>query len=52
MEYTAFTGKRVVENARQTLQFYSGLYDVYIYQITPLLPYELFSSYQAALNSI
>ncbi len=26
-----------MENAGQTLQFYSEVYDVYIYQITPLL---------------
>ncbi len=36
--YTAFTGNRVVENARQTLQFYSGICDVYIHQITPFYP--------------
>ncbi len=52
LEYTAFIGKRVVENARQTLQFYSGVCDVYIYQITPFLPCGLCSSYRAALNSI
>ncbi len=48
----AFTGKRVVENARQTLQFCSGVYDAYIYQITPLLPCGLCSCYRAALYSI
>ncbi len=52
LKYTAFTGKRVVENARQTLQFYSGVCDVNIYQITPFLPCGLCSSYRAALYSI
>ncbi len=50
--YTAFTGKRVVENARQTLQFYSRVCDAYIYQITPFLPFGLCPSYRAALYSI
>ncbi len=39
LEYTAFIGKLIVENARQSLQFYSGVYDVYIYQITPYVPH-------------
>ncbi len=38
LEYTTFIGKRVVENARQILQFYSAVCDVYIYQIIALCP--------------
>ncbi len=52
LEYTVFTGKRVVENARQTLQFYLGASDVYTYQITPFLPCGLCFSYRAAFYSI
>ncbi len=42
LEFTAFTGKRVVKNARQTLQFYSGVCDVYIYRITFFTPWIMF----------
>ncbi len=52
LKYTAFTGKLVVENATQTLQFYSGVCDVYIYQISFYFLCGLCFSYQAALYSI
>ncbi len=42
LECTEFTGKRVVENARQALHFYSGVCDNYINQITPFSMWIMF----------
>ncbi len=50
--YTEITGKRVVENARQTLQFYSGICGAHIYQITPVLPCGLCSSYRVKYDEM
>ncbi len=44
LEYTPFTGKRVVENARHVMFF--------IHQITTFLPCGFCSLYRTALNSI
>ncbi len=41
LEYTAFTGKRVVENAKQFLQFNLEVCNFFIYQITPFYPVDV-----------